>query len=320
MSKRKISHKQLSRIKIRQDNYQQLDNAELQHGLVIARHGKHLLIENAQRVVIRCSIRANIDSITAGDHIMWQPDGCKHGVVVSCLPRKSVLARLNDRGESRAIAANVTQLMIVISANPMLSWTLLDSYLIMAEILQLSACIVLNKSDLACDEIKTTLENDYKSLGYPIIITNQHADGIDALKLQLVDQVSVFVGQSGVGKSSLISLLLPDEASEIKTAAVSESSQLGCHTTRNARWYHLPSGGALIDSPGVREFSLGQIPQAEIARGYREFRPYIGQCKFRNCEHITSPGCAILIARKNNEISRQRYESYVKIYFARSQI
>ena len=121
------------------------------------------------------------------------------------------------------------------------------------------------------------------------------------------------MGQSGVGKSSLINLLLPNEKSEIKTAAVSESSNLGCHTTRNARLYHLPEGGALIDSPGVREFSLHNLSAVNIAEGYCEFRPYLGQCKFRNCEHITSPGCAILEAVKNTAISRRRYENYVKI-------
>ena len=313
MSKRRISQQQLSRIQGRQKKYQTDTNSELNTGLVIARFGKHVLIETENNVVIRCAIRSNIESLTAGDRVMWQTDSHQHGIVMSCLPRQSVLNRMNEQGVSRAIAANLTQVIIVVAPNPTISWTLLDSYLVMAETLNLSACIVLNKTDLDCELIKNILQSDYSHLGYPIILINREAKEVTELNQHLQNNVNVFVGQSGVGKSSLINLLLPNEKSEIKTAAVSESSNLGCHTTRNARLYHLPEGGALIDSPGVREFSLHNLSAVNIAEGYCEFRPYLGQCKFRNCEHITSPGCAILEAVKNTAISRRRYENYVKI-------
>jgi ribosome biogenesis GTPase / thiamine phosphate phosphatase len=313
MSKRRINQQQLSRIKTRQDNYHTSTNSNMSEGLVIARYSKHVLVEDASGITVRCVIRANINSLTAGDRVIYQWDANKNAVVVSCLPRLTVLSRVNERGVSRAIAANVTQFIVVIAPNPQISWILLDSYLVMAEILQISACIVLNKSDLKCEEIKHVLTRDYAALGYNIIITNKGENNHPNLVSQLQNHVSVFVGQSGVGKSSLISSLLPDLKEEIKTAAISENSNLGCHTTRNARLYHFASGGDLIDSPGVREFNLRQISAIEIARGYREFRPYLGQCKFRNCEHLTSPGCAILAAIKNNEISQQRYENYVKI-------
>ena len=137
--------------------------------------------------------------------------------------------------------------------------------------------------------------------------------GYEQLQAALNNQVSVFVGQSGVGKSSLIANILPEQSSKIQTGEISSSSNLGCHTTSNSCLYHLPTGGALIDSPGVRELGLWHMPASDIAACYREFRPYLSKCKFRNCNHRDAPGCALLDAVKNNNISHHRYENYVKI-------
>ena len=120
------------------------------------------------------------------------------------------------------------------------------------------------------------------------------------------------MGQSGVGKSSLITRVLPLELG-IQTAAISTRTDLGCHTTSNSCLYHIPTGGALIDSPGVREFGLWHMPVTEIAKGYREFRPYLSQCKFRNCNHRDTLGCALVTAVNNTLVSRNRYDNYVKI-------
>ena len=137
--------------------------------------------------------------------------------------------------------------------------------------------------------------------------------GYKQLQDALKDQTSVFVGQSGVGKSSLISHILPEESSKIQVAEISVKSELGCHTTSNSCFYHIPSGGALIDSPGVREFGLWHMDATDIAKGFREFKPFLSKCKFRNCNHQDTPGCALLEAIKNKFITRQRYENYVKI-------
>src|SRR5690606_3686835 len=128
------------------------------------------------------------------------------------------------------------------------------------------------------------------------IMTNNHdTEGFEQLKHNLNHQTSVFIGQSGVGKSSLISKVLPHEKN-IATQEISDNSELGKHTTSNSKYFHLPSGGALIDSPGVREFSLGDIDTSMLAQGYTEFKPYLSQCKFRNCTHIQTPHCAIIEA------------------------
>jgi ribosome biogenesis GTPase len=174
-------------------------------------------------------------------------------------------------------------------------------------------CIVLIKVDLPCETIQQELLACYKPLGYPVLLTSTHyKQSYELLKETLQHHTSIFVGQSGVGKSSLIAGILPHE-NNIQTAEISTTSKLGCHTTSNSRLYHLPSGGALIDSPGVREFGLWYMSIAEITQGYREFKPLISQCKFRNCNHKDTPGCAIKAALNEGKIAQKRYNSFIKI-------
>ena len=317
MTKRRINKQQSARIEKKHQHYRQQTEEERDDttadGLVITRFSRHAQIENTQGLRVTCSIRPSIDSLVAGDRVIWQAEGDSQGIVVSRQPRFSVLGRPDQQGHVRAIAANITQLMIVVAPKPAISWILLDSYLVMAEHLKLRASIVLNKTDLPCDEMKRLLLQHYEPLGYPLLFTNQQDSDCKHLQKSLKNHTSVFVGQSGVGKSSLIARLLPEDAQSIQTGSLSEHSDLGCHTTSNSRLYHLPTGGALIDSPGVREFGLWHMPATELAQGYREFRDYIAQCKFRNCNHINAPGCAIINAVKNKLIMHNRYDNYVKI-------
>ena len=180
----------------------------------------------------------------------------------------------------------------------------------MTETLQLTACIILNKTDMPCDEEKQRLNQHYQPLGYTILHTEKGNVTHHALLLKtLENQTSVFVGQSGVGKSSIISKLLAG-TEDIRTNTLSATSNLGRHTTSNSRLYHLESGGNIIDSPGIREFKLSDLPTRNIAGGFREFHAYIPLCQFRNCNHQNTPGCAVLDAVKKGAISQQRYESY----------
>ena len=318
MSKRRISHQQTARIEKKQQNYRQqacsgIDVATAD-GLVIKRFSRHALVEDRHGARIHCSIRPTLDTLVAGDRVIWQAEGVAQGVVVSRYPRESVLGRPDKRGQLKPIAANITQAMIVVAPKPAIAWPLLDSYLVMAEYLNLRACIVLNKTDLASDALREELSQYHSALDYCLILTGRdQKKGYEDLQAALNNNTSVFVGQSGVGKSSLISQMLPNEPSIIHVADISVKSELGCHTTSNSCLYHLPGGGALIDSPGVREFGLWHMPANEIASGYREFRPFLSKCKFRNCNHRDAPGCALLEAVKNKNVSRQRYENYVKI-------
>lgn len=316
MSKRRISKQQSSRIAKIQQTYQkgvQTDASLLFDGLVITRFSRHAEIENEQGHRILCSIRPNLESVVAGDKVIWQVEGEKQGVVVSLYPRISVLARPSSKGVKKPVAANITQLIVVIAAKPEVSWPLLDSYLIMADILGLEVVLVLNKVDLPCEEIKERLIKDYQALGYPLVFATQVSEkSIEDLQSCLNNQSSVFVGQSGVGKSSLISSVLPHEEN-IMINNISDLSELGKHTTRNSRYYHLPKGGSLIDSPGVREFSLWEVDISGIAKGYKEFKPWLSQCKFRNCTHLNTPNCAIIQAVSDGIISPTRYDNFLKL-------
>ena len=316
MTKRRINKQQSARIQKIQADFREAtdENAELNaDGLIITRFSRHAEVEDSQGNRIRCSIRPHIDSLVAGDRVIWQPSEDGRGVIVSRYPRQSVLGRPDKRRSSKPVAANITQLMIVVAAKPVLSWLLLDSYLVMAENLQLQATIVLNKVDLPCEEIKKELISCYQALGYPLLFTcEKDLLGFETLQTALDNHTSVFVGQSGVGKSSLISGILPHEI-EIQTAAISTFSELGCHTTSNSRLYHLPTGGALIDSPGVREFGLWQMSAADIMYGFCELRILVSQCKFRNCNHQDSPECAIIRARNEGRVSPRRYDNFIKI-------
>ncbi|WP_094092246.1 ribosome small subunit-dependent GTPase A [Legionella clemsonensis] len=315
MSKRRVNKQQSARIEKNQANYRsgKIADGTSFPGLVLTRFSRHAEVEDSSGNHIHCSIRPNIDSLVAGDRIIWQPEGVDQGVIVSRFPRESVLGRPDKRGEFKPVAANITQIMVVVAAKPDLSWALLDSYLIMAESLKLKVGIILNKIDLACETIRKDLETYYQPLGYPLLLTSKEdSKTYLQLKKTLNHQVSIFVGQSGVGKSSLIAGILPHEAN-ILTAEISLNTQLGCHTTSNSRLYHLPSGGALIDSPGVRELGLWHMPLSEIVEGYREFKPFNTRCKFRNCNHQDTPGCAIILALLSGQISAKRYDNFIKI-------
>jgi ribosome biogenesis GTPase len=314
MSKRRISKQQAARIEKKQKNYQltrTTDDPSFQDGLVITRFSRAALIEDNEGKIIHCSIRSGIDSLVAGDRVVWQAENKGHGVVLSCYPRRSVLGRPDKHGHIKAVAANITQLMIVIAAKPEISWPLLDSYLVAADYLGLDDCIVLNKMDLNPTETQSCLEKIYLPLGYALIFTGQDR-GNESLEQQLSQQSNVFVGQSGVGKSSLIANILPSQVT-LPSAPISLKSELGCHKTSASRLYHLPQGGDIIDSPGVREFGLWHMPIVEIAKSYPEFRPLLSHCKFRDCQHLNAPGCAILQAVSQQLISPLRYENYVKL-------
>lgn len=317
MSKKRISLQQSHRIHQKQSRYQERAASTspntLSEGLVIKRYSKLALIEDSSGHQLRCAIRPDIQSLVAGDRVIWQSENQGNGVVVSVSPRQSVLNRPDFRGVLKPVAANMTQVMVVIAPIPETSWTLLDSYLVMTESLHLKTCIVLNKTDLPCDAVKKRLQTHYEPLGYSIVyLSRDNSAQQNELIATLNHQTSVFVGQSGVGKSSIISRILPQQE-DILTGDVSYQSHLGRHTTSNSCLYHLPGGGHLIDSPGVREFGLSDMPIRNIAEGFREFRRYITACQFRNCNHQNAPGCAVLKALEQGEIRQERYESYVKL-------
>lgn len=285
-----------------------------QEGLVVANFGASLELEAQNGETIRCQLRQNLPLVVVGDRVVWQSAG-EGGVVTALLNRRSSLSRPDALGELKAIAANLDQILVVAAPAPLYSADLINQYLAAAELTGISPLLVFNKIDLIDAANRSQVDAllcIYREIGYPVLTAStKQQHGLDVLIEQLRDKTSVFVGQSGVGKSSLVQSLLPEAV--ISVGELSVQSGLGQHTTSTARLYHLPTGGHIIDSPGVREFRLWPMSRHELAQGFVEFRPYLGQCKFRDCRHEHEPGCALREATANGEINSVRLESYLKI-------
>ncbi len=309
MSKRKLTKQQHQRIK-EQANKAANNNERVLFGLVIVRYGQLAEIESESGERVTCAIRPNLADIVSGDRISWIQEGTNQGVIVSCLPRNSSLYRTSPR-RKKLIAANVTQLLVVIAPEPNYSSMLLDSYLVIAELNHLKATIVMNKTDLPCDELITEISDIYQPLDYKIVTTSREHQQSHNLNPYLDHEVSVFVGQSGVGKSSIINRLLPHES--LQTSSISTISQLGKHTTSQSQYYHLPQGGALIDSPGIREFGLWGIDKRTLCQGFKEIYPVSKTCRFRDCNHETDQGCAVIDGLKKGIIHASRYRSFIQL-------
>jgi ribosome biogenesis GTPase len=201
----------------------------------------------------------------------------------------------------------------VVAVEPHYQFELIDRYLVVAENAGLPINIVVNKIELSNDleRIKYNFSM-YESVGYHVVyLSVKDQINIKQFKTLLDDKTHIFLGQSGVGKSSLINELIPNL--NLRVNEISTKSKLGKHTTTNTTLYHIPSGGDLIDSPGIREFQLDDLSNKEILSGFREFKPYIGACKFRNCAHINEPNCAIKEAVESGNIHHKRYENYLQL-------
>ncbi len=330
MAKRRISEQQKRRIqniqqkrrekatKNRQAKTEELSNQGLgpeQPGQVITNYGQTLLIEDLEKNLYRCVARQNLGSIVCGDRVIWQASGENEGVIVAVEERESLLQKPGFGGKLKPMAANIDQIVIVSAVQPPPNSYLIDRYLVAAENLPATPIILLNKVDLMDDtnqaEIEALIES-YRAIGYTVISASKVIDhGFDDLLDALKTHTSIFVGLSGVGKSSLINYLMPEL--NIREGELSEASGEGTHTTTSSTLYHLPCGGKLIDSPGVRDCGLWNTSADDILHGFIEFRNAIGHCKFSNCSHLQEPGCAIQQVLEDGKISPQRFENYQKM-------
>ena len=334
MSKRKLTKQQTWRIeKIQQERVERtkkrsnkaeelLQSSDLgpeTQGIILSHFGTQVEVEGTQApyigVATRCNMRANLGQLVTGDKVIWRPKQQEGGVVVATTERHTSLSRPDMHGRLKPVAANIDHIVIVVAAEPVAHANLIDRYLVAAETVGIPPVILLNKCDLINDDNREDLNRlmaTYEQLGYQIIRTStKDQAGMESLYQFLQGKTSVFVGQSGVGKSSLIGTLLP--GIEISVGELSQKRKKGTHTTTTARLFHMPKGGDLIDSPGIREFGLWHISEDELLNGFIEFRPHIGYCRFRDCAHEQEPGCAILEALEKGEITQHRFESYLRI-------
>lgn len=281
-------------------------NIDLQ-GTVVAAYGKRYqveLTENKQR--ISCVTRGKKTDIACGDHVTIQLTDKHEGVIESTLPRSTLLYRSNAF-KSKMLAANVTQIIIVLATQPSFYEALLNRCLIAAEAAKIKVLIVLNKCDLADNDNAKQKLALYTSLGYQVLPLSAKED-ISTLRPYLQGQASILVGQSGMGKSTMINALLPNES--VRTQEVSHVLDSGKHTTTAAHLYHLDADSILIDSPGLQEFGLHHLSTDELEHAFIEFRPYLGKCRFNNCKHLQEPDCAITEAVAAHKISPERLAIY----------
>lgn len=302
-------------------------------GLVVAAYGKRYEVEiaaknndesisghsssnlpDSKKRRISCVTRGKKTDLACGDQVKIRltDDGENgaEGVVESSLPRKTLLYRSNAF-KSKTLASNVSQVVIVLATQPSFYEALLNRCLIAAEAAGIKALIVLNKCDLADNSDALAKLDLYRNLGYEVLPLSAK-DDISPLHQHLTGHTSVLVGQSGMGKSTIVNALLPNE--NVRTREVSSVLDSGKHTTTAAHLYHLDEASQLIDSPGLQEFGLHHLSIEQLEHAFIEFRPYLGKCRFNNCRHMQEPDCAIIGAIESGAISKERLLSYQSLY------
>ena len=280
-------------------------------GLVVARFRRHVLVEGSEGARYLCQLQNRKLRPVVGDQVRWRRENEEKGTVEAVDPRTSKLMRIDSRGQPETVAANLSQLVIVLAESPTPDWFLLDRYLIAGELGDLKITIVFNKLDLV-DALPSAFEI-YQILGYPVApISVRELTGLEPLESAMVGERSVMIGQSGVGKSSLINALMGDALQ--KVGELSEKAGQGRHTTTTAVLHQLPRGGELIDSPGVRDYAPYIESTRGVQRGFREIIARSPDCRFDDCSHLAEPDCAVRAGLADGEIAPQRYESYKRLY------
>lgn len=280
-------------------------------GLVIAHLGQGIAVEHENRIIL-CQTLRKLETVAVGDKVLWSLSAPDQGRIEAILPRRSLLTRPARNNKIRPVAANIDTVFVVIAVEPYCDFLLIDQYLAVCENNEINAALILNKTDLPIPE---HLENElqvYQGLGYQIQrVSTKTGIGLSELKSALHNQVSLLTGQSGVGKSSITNIIVPDK--NLKTNTLSETTKHGRHTTTAATLYHIDNGGDLIDSPGVAIFGLADLNRQQLAQGYREFNTFTDNCQFNDCSHHHDKGCAVRAATEEGNIAMTRYQRFLKL-------
>lgn len=284
--------------------------------LVIANMGSRIRLRDSAGDLRWAPSRRDLPGLVAGDRVTWEPADDDQVRVLERLPRRTILARPGPSGSSRPMAANVDGIWVVIAPRPPVQDQLVTQYLVVAAHLGIPSALLLNKVDLldpkALQQMRDRLAV-YGAIGYEVLTcSTKSGAGIPALTARLAGKTSVFVGQSGVGKSSLIRDLSPDR-DQVAVGELGRAGKAGRHTTSRTTLYDLIGGGAVIDSPGVRQFGLWHLDRQDVAPAFVDFRPYLGACRFRDCTHGVEPDCAVRGAMETGAVHAERYAMYRRL-------
>ncbi len=298
-------------------------DASVARGRVVAGHGRHVVVETGSGERLQCRPRGKgrdrdggrSGDCVVGDIVRWQPSG-DEGVIDAVEPRRNLLFR-QDEWKTKAFAANLDQLIVLVAAEPVFSESQLARALIAAESAAIPTRIVLNKADLPSIDAARARLSAYPAMGIDVVEVALKA-APDAARARLAGalagRASLILGPSGTGKSTLINLISPD--ANAQTGEISQALGAGRHTTTSTRWYWIDrdAGTALIDSPGFQEFGLRQIDAQQLAVLMPDLRPHAAACRFYNCTHLHEPGCGVRVAVDRGDIGASRYRIYREIF------
>jgi len=283
-------------------------------GRVVSGHGRHVVVEVAGGGRLKCHTRGKKSECVVGDMVSWQASG-DEGVVDAVLPRRNLLYR-QDAWKTKAFAANIDQMLVVVAAEPVFSESQLARALIGAESAHIAARIVLNKSDLPAFAAAEARLAPYAAIGIDVVglaLKKDPGQARERLGALLAGKATLVLGPSGAGKSTLVNLMIPD--AQVQVGEISQALGTGRHTTTATHWYWLDAArtSALIDSPGFQEFGLRQIAPADLAGLMPDIGRHASECRFYNCGHLHEPGCGVLAALARQEIAESRYRIYREI-------
>jgi ribosome biogenesis GTPase / thiamine phosphate phosphatase len=284
----------------------------MKHATVTATFSRRMRIRLDDGREVNARIKGKRIKPVCGDVVEAEPiENELDWLITKIGDRRNELTRPNMRGQVEVLAANLDYLVVVAAAEPQADWFIIDRYLCAAELMGIDACVVFNKSDLGTSSALYELDT-YFDIGYDVVACSASTgDGLDNVRKLLATHCAIIVGQSGVGKSSIINVLIGDAVQ--KTAEISDKSREGRHTTVNSAMIALPGGGWVIDSPGVRDYAPALESSTIASRGFREIRDAAQECRFANCRHLREPGCAVKDRSEAGSISPRRYESYKRI-------